>query len=108
MLRTGPPTDTELPESPTLRTPVLTGRDRLRCLSKKLENHQAAIALQVAYYNFCRIRQSLSVTPAMEAGITDHGWSIEEFARRIGLSRLLFCENDTHGKMRSVSPGVYG
>jgi hypothetical protein len=30
------------------------------------------------YYNFCRIHSSLRVTPAMEAGIADHVWSIEE------------------------------
>jgi len=32
------------------------------------------------YYNFCRVHKSLRVTPAMEAGITDHVWSIEELA----------------------------
>jgi hypothetical protein len=30
------------------------------------------------YYNFCRVHQTLRVTPAMEAGISDHVWSIEE------------------------------
>ena len=46
--------------------------------SKKLENHRAAMALHVAYYNFCRVHETLSVTPAMELGITDHVWSISE------------------------------
>jgi transposase-like protein/IS1 family transposase len=46
--------------------------------SKKLENHRAAISLSIAYYNFCRIHQTLRVTPAMEAGITDHLWNIAE------------------------------
>jgi transposase-like protein/IS1 family transposase len=46
--------------------------------SKKWENHKAAISLQIAYYNFCRIHQTLRVTPAIEAGITDHLWSIAE------------------------------
>jgi hypothetical protein len=46
--------------------------------SKKLDNHKAACALNFAYYNFCRIHKSLRVTPAMEAGISDHIWSIEE------------------------------
>src|SRR5580692_3305527 len=36
------------------------------------------VALHFAYYNFCRIHQSLRVTPAMEAGLTDHVWSLEE------------------------------
>jgi hypothetical protein len=46
--------------------------------SKKVENHAHAIALHFKHYNFCRIRQTLRVTPTMEAGISDHVWSIEE------------------------------
>ena len=46
--------------------------------SKKIENHEAAIALHFMYYNFARVHQTLRVTPAMEAGIADHAWSIEE------------------------------
>jgi hypothetical protein len=46
--------------------------------SKKLENHEHALALYFMYYNFCRIHQSLRVTPAMEAGVTDHVWEIRE------------------------------
>jgi len=38
--------------------------------SKKLENHYHAIALHFVYYNFCKIHKSLSVTPAMQAGLT--------------------------------------
>ena len=38
--------------------------------SKKWENLRAAIALHFAYYNFCRVHQTLRVTPAMEAGLT--------------------------------------
>ena len=46
--------------------------------SKKIENHAAAVALWFTYYNFGRVHQTLRVTPAMEAGITDHVWSIGE------------------------------
>ena len=46
--------------------------------SKKRENLRAAIALHFAYYNFCRVHSSLRVTPAMEAGITDHVWELRE------------------------------
>jgi hypothetical protein len=46
--------------------------------SKKVENHMAANALHFAYYNFCRVHQTLRVTPAMEARLTDHVWSLEE------------------------------
>jgi IS1 family transposase len=46
--------------------------------SKKIENHGHAVALYFAYYNFCRIHSTLRVTPAMEAGLADHVWSIDE------------------------------
>ncbi|MBI3662062.1 MAG: IS1 family transposase [Acidobacteria bacterium] len=48
--------------------------------SKKVENHAHAIALHYMHYNFCRIHKSLRVTPAMEAGITDHVWDVSEIA----------------------------
>ena len=47
-------------------------------LSKKVENHAAALALYFMYYNFGRVHQTLRVTPAMEAGVAEHVWSIEE------------------------------
>jgi IS1 family transposase len=46
--------------------------------SKKVENHEAAIALHFMNYNFARIHQSLRITPAMAAGVADHVWSLEE------------------------------
>ena len=46
--------------------------------SKKLENHIASIAIHYMHYNFCRVHQTLRVTPAMEAGIADHVWTIAE------------------------------
>jgi IS1 family transposase len=46
--------------------------------SKKIENHEHMIAIYFMHYNFCRIHQSLRVTPAMEAGITDHVWTLGE------------------------------
>jgi len=46
--------------------------------SKKIENHIASIAIHYMHYNFCRVHETLRVTPAMEAGITDRVWSIEE------------------------------
>lgn len=48
--------------------------------SKKIENHRHALALYFMYYNFARIHSSLRVTPAMQAGISDHVWSLEEIA----------------------------
>jgi hypothetical protein len=46
--------------------------------SKKLENLKHAVALYFAWYNFVRVQSSLRVTPAMEAGIIDHAWSLQE------------------------------
>jgi IS1 family transposase len=46
--------------------------------SKKVENHVAAVALYVAHYNFCRVHETLRVTPAMQVGVTDHIWTIGE------------------------------
>jgi IS1 family transposase len=46
--------------------------------SKKFENHAHQVALYFFHYNFCRIHKTLRVTPAMEAGLTDHVWSLEE------------------------------
>jgi hypothetical protein len=39
---------------------------------------QAAVTLYIAFYNFCRVHASLKVTPAMQAGISDHVWAINE------------------------------
>jgi len=46
--------------------------------SKKLRNHCAAVALFVAHFNFCRVHDTLRMTPAMALGVTDHVWSIGE------------------------------
>lgn len=46
--------------------------------SKKLENHIAAVSLHFMYYNFVRIHQTLRITPAMAAGVTDRVWEIAD------------------------------
>jgi IS1 family transposase/transposase-like protein len=62
----------------TMRTSIRRMTRLTNGFSKKLESHKAAIALHFAYYNFCKIHGSLRVTPAMEAGIADHIWTISE------------------------------
>jgi hypothetical protein len=57
--------------------------------SKKLENHMHAVALFYMHYNFCRIHQTLRVTPAMEAGLTSHIWSLYEI---VGLTEPLMAK----------------
>ena len=49
--------------------------------SKKMDNHKAAVALHFMHYNFARLHKTLRVTPAMEAGISDHVWGLDEIAR---------------------------
>jgi hypothetical protein len=65
------------------RTSRCGGRSTLHAsddFSKKIENHAAAVALYLMYYNFGRVNQTLRVTPVMEAGVTGHVWSVEEIA----------------------------
>lgn len=51
--------------------------------SKQLQNHVSAIALHFVHYNFCRVHQTLQVTPAMEAGVTERLWDIEDIVRLV-------------------------
>lgn len=51
--------------------------------SKRIENHAHAVALHFMYYNFARIHKTLRVTPAMEAGVTNKLWTIEDIARLV-------------------------
>jgi hypothetical protein len=62
----------------TLRTQIRRLTRLTNGFSKKWENLYAALSLHIAYYNFCQIHGSLRVTPAMQAGITDHVWSLKE------------------------------
>ena len=48
--------------------------------SKKFEHHVHMVALYTVWYNWVRIHKTLRVSPAMEAGITDRLWSMEEIA----------------------------
>lgn len=49
--------------------------------SKKIENHCYAVALHFMYYNFVKIHKTIRVTPAMEAGLTQDIWSVEDLVR---------------------------
>ena len=65
----------------TLRHSIRRMTRKTYAFSKSLKHLQAAVALFFAHYNFCRIHGTLQVTPAMEAGLTDHEWSMEEMLR---------------------------
>jgi IS1 family transposase len=51
---------------------------KTNAISKTLDNLKSAVSLYVAFYNFCRVHRSLRITPAMQAGIADHVWTVEE------------------------------
>jgi hypothetical protein len=52
--------------------------------SKKLDNLKAMVDVFFVWYNFCRVHQTLRMTPAMEAGWTDHVWSVQELLSALG------------------------
>ncbi len=62
----------------TIRTQVRRMTRLTNAFSKKWENHEAALALFFAYYNFCRVHSTIKTTPAVAAGLTDHIWSVKE------------------------------
>jgi IS1 family transposase len=51
--------------------------------SKKIENHGHAVALHFMHYNFCRVHKTLRVTPAMEAGLANELWTLEDLVNRL-------------------------
>ena len=62
----------------TMRMSMRRVTRRTNGFSKKIENLNHAVALHFMYYNFCRIHQSLRITPAMASGVTDRLWEIED------------------------------
>jgi IS1 family transposase len=55
--------------------------------SKKIENHGHAVALHFMHYNFVRVHKTLRITPAMEAGIANHVWTMEELVDLLGVTK---------------------
>jgi hypothetical protein len=62
----------------TVRMQVRRFTSLMNAFWRELEKLRAALSLYFAWYNFCRVHSSLRVAPAMQAGITDHVWSIAE------------------------------
>jgi len=67
--------------NPTMRMGMRRFTRLTNGFSKKAENLAHAVSLHFMYYNFARIHQSLRVTPAMEAGVADRLWTIEDIAK---------------------------
>lgn len=55
--------------------------------SKKWENHEYHLALWFLWYNFCRVHMTLGTTPAVEAGIADHVWTMDEFLQNLAATQ---------------------
>jgi transposase-like protein/IS1 family transposase len=99
-MQTGDPDETQICTSHverhnrTLRMQIRRLTRLTDAHSKKWENHEAALGLFFAYYNFCRVHITLNeaardegspvrkVTPAMAAGLTDHVWSVKELVEK--------------------------
>lgn len=64
--------------------------------SKKIENHRHMLAIYFMYYNYCRVHQTLRVTPAMEAGLSHHVWSISELVALLDKRSIL------HGLLKTA------
>jgi IS1 family transposase len=62
----------------TMRMSIRRFTRLTNAFSKKLENHAYAVALHFMYCNYVRIHQTLRVTPAMEAGLSNHAWELSE------------------------------
>ncbi len=71
----------------TVRMRLRRHARRTNAHSKTLYHHRAAIALHFAFYHFCRVHETLRVTPAMEMGLTDHIWSVAELVERAEAAR---------------------
>ncbi len=66
--------------------------------SKKIENHGHMVALYFMHYNFCRVHKTLRVTPAMEAGLTDHVWTLEELLNLVVVKETSCTERELAGQ----------
>lgn len=74
--------------------------------SKKLENHVAAVSLHFMYYNFVRIHQTLRITPAMAAGVTDRVWEVSDIVKLLDeKAEKPNCRDEAHyGSALGVHP----
>jgi len=71
--------------------------------SKKVENLAAAVSLHFMHYNFCRKHQTLGMTPAMAAGITDHIWTLDELVGLLADAEAVPTKRGTYKKRAAIS-----
>ncbi len=72
--------------------------------SKKSDNHVAAISLHFMYYNFARIHQTLRITPAMAAGVTDRCWEVADIVALLEAEEAAYEAKAQEGEERKFSP----
>ena len=70
--------------------------------SKKVENLAAAVSLHFMHYNFCRVHQTLGVTPAMAAGVSDHVWTLSELVDLLAEAEATPTRRGSYSKTRAV------
>jgi transposase-like protein/IS1 family transposase len=70
----------------TLRMQIRRLTRLTNAFSKKWDNHDAALGLYLAYYNFCRVHMTLKTTPAVAAGLASEPWSVQELLRQASAS----------------------
>ena len=71
----------------TMRMSMRRFTRRTNAFSKIIRNHAHAVALHYLYYNFCHIHQSIRITPAMAAGVTDHLYDLDWIVERVAETR---------------------
>jgi hypothetical protein len=72
-------------------------------LSKRLENHCAAVSLYVAHYNLCRMHESLKATPAIALGIVDRVWTIGDLLDAALVTQPITPDYDRAGSAEALS-----
>jgi IS1 family transposase len=73
----------------TMRMSMRRFTRKTNAFSKKIRNLEAAVAMTFMHYNYCRIHSTLRITPAMEAGLANHVWSVEELVRLLDVRSIL-------------------
>ena len=74
--------------------------------SKKLRNHEAAIALFITHYNLCPVHETIRMTPAMMFGVTDHIWTVAELIEAASRQNMPEPEGRRVARLRVIYGGL--
>lgn len=93
----------------TMRMSIRRFTRLTNAFSKKVENHAAAVSLHFAYYNYCRVHQSLDgKTPAMAAGLEDHVWTVDELIALLSAAEATPIKRGAYRKTRERNAELRG